>query len=122
MARYDHIVQSAAESLLEDERLRSNLTDAEAKIVLDWALGWLTKQIDAAPDEARAHAIRQGELARVRTIASAVNAMAKRRARLKRADVLKSLSAALPAAQALPREESQRLFEQLAAAWKLRAG
>lgn len=121
MPPYDSIIQSAAENLMEDERLRSNLTDGEAKIVLDWALAWLTKQINAAKDVARASETCQNELTRVRLIAKAANAMAKQRGNLKRADVLKTLDAALPAAQALPREETQRLLERLAAAWKLGA-
>jgi len=39
--------QKAAERLLEDERLRSNLTDKQAKTLLDWGLAQLSAQIAA---------------------------------------------------------------------------
>ncbi len=42
-------LQKAVESLLEDERLRSNLTDAEAKILLSWGEAQLTEAAKTPP-------------------------------------------------------------------------
>ncbi len=77
MAKYDRVAKRAAESLLEDERLRSNLTDEEAKILLDWALEWLSAQIKKARSESAATQVAKTELGRVRQVIGAVNALAK---------------------------------------------
>ncbi|MBI3914311.1 MAG: hypothetical protein HY327_09035 [Chloroflexi bacterium] len=71
------ILQGVAEQLMEDERLRSNLDDDEAKIVLDWAIAWLGAQINAAADAPAAAQIAGAELGRVRDALKAVNASAK---------------------------------------------
>ncbi len=120
MATFDHVIQSTAEQLLEDEQWRSNLEDRESKIVLDWALEWLGKQMRSAPDEARAHAIAERELARVRAIAKTINSLAKRRGKLKLAEVSRSLETALPPQRALARAETAALVAKFEALWKLR--
>lgn len=74
---HDAILQGVAEQLMEDERLRSNLDDDQAKIVLDWALAWMGAQINAAPDAPAAEQIARAELARVRDALRAVNALAR---------------------------------------------
>ena len=74
MATFDKIIQSAAENLYGDERLRSNLTDDEGKIVLDWALGRISVQVNAAHHEVAAKLAAQKELARVRPVVAALNA------------------------------------------------
>ncbi len=74
---HDAILQGVAEQLMEDERLRSNLDDDEAKIILDWAIAWLGAQITPAADAPTAAQIAGAELARVRDALKAVNASAK---------------------------------------------
>ena len=71
------ILQGVAEQLMEDERLRSNLDDVQAKIVLDWAIAWMGAQVNAAADAPAAAQIAGAELARVRDALRAVNASAK---------------------------------------------
>ena len=74
---HNAIFQTIAEQLMEDERLRSNLDDDQAKIVLDWAIAWLGAQIHAARDAVAAQQIGRDELARVRDALKAVNAAAR---------------------------------------------
>ncbi len=45
-AEIKKLAQRAAERLLEDERLRSHLTDEQAKTLLDWGLAQLSAQMD----------------------------------------------------------------------------
>jgi hypothetical protein len=123
MAKYDQVVRNASESLLEDERLRSNLTDREAKIVLeDWALEWLETRINTARSEASAKQIAKNELARVRAVVSAINALAKKPGALRLAESVGALEESLRASPAYTREEIFALLAALtSAAWKLRA-
>ncbi len=44
-AEIKKLAQRAAERLLEDERLRSNLTDEQAKTLLNWGLAQLSDQV-----------------------------------------------------------------------------
>ena len=120
MPQFDKIVQRAAENLYGDERLRSNLTDGEAKIVLDWAVKWIGEQVNAARDEPTAQQIAQTELARVRQTATALNALAIKPGALRLADAVAALAAGVQTAQALPREQVFALATQFASAlWKL---
>ena len=73
MGKYKDIVQSAAEQLLEDEELRSNLTDDEANIMINWAIKWLQGQVDQAQGEAAASQAAQAELARLRPALQDIN-------------------------------------------------
>lgn len=123
MAQFDKIAQSAAESLYEDERLRSNMTDGEAKVVLDWALGWISSQVNAGRDEASAKQIAQSELARVRQTVNAINALAKQPSPLRLSDAIAALDASLPSNRAFSREEIFSLLTVLTSAtWQMRAG
>jgi len=124
MAQFDKIIQNAMERLYEDERLRSNLTDSEAKIILDWATGWMTEQASRARNEAAAKQIAQNELARVRQTANALNALAAKDATPRLADVLAAIDAGSAQASAtLTREQVLSLATTLASAlWTLRAG
>jgi hypothetical protein len=123
MAQFDKIAQSAAESLYEDERLRSNMTDGEAKVVLDWALGWISSQVNAGRDEASAKQIAQSELARVRQTVNAINALAKQPGPLRLSDAIAALDASLPSNRAFSREEIFSLLTVLTSAtWQMRAG
>jgi len=47
IAQIKNLEQKAAERLLEDERLRSNLTDDQAKTLLDWGLAQLSLRISS---------------------------------------------------------------------------
>jgi hypothetical protein len=76
MPAYAQVLQRTLEALYDDERLRANLVDAEAKVVLDWASAWLTEQVNAAKNETAAQKIAQTELARVKSIVSAINTLA----------------------------------------------
>ncbi len=120
MAQFDKIIQSAVEKIYEDERLRSNLTDSEAKVVLDWASGWVADQVNAAHDETAAKQIVQGELARVRQTATALNALAKKPGALRLADAVAALEPSVQAQAAMSREQVLKLATDLASAmWKL---
>lgn len=122
MAQFDKIIQNAAESLYGDERLRSNLTDSEAKVVLDWAVNWITEQVNAARDEASAKQVAQNELVRVRQTAIALNALAAKSDTLRLADALAAVASAQPSAT-LTREQVLSLATSFASVlWQMRAG
>ena len=122
MPPFDPIIQTAVEKLYEDERLRSNLTDREAKIVLDWAERWVTERVNAARDETAARQIAQDELARVRQTATALNALAAQDAMPRLADALAAIDSGAQASVAMTREEVLSLATTLAGAlWTLRA-
>ncbi len=122
MPQFDKIVQNAVEKLYEDERLRSNLTDGEAKIVLDWAAGWLADQANAARDETSARQIVQNELARVRQTANALNALAAKDATPRLADAIAAVDGGVQPSATLTREQVLSLATTVARAlWSLRA-
>lgn len=73
MAPFERILSRASEQLLEDERLRSNLTDAEAKTLLDWGLTWLERQVVQARDEEDARRIAASTVPRLREVVAAIN-------------------------------------------------
>jgi hypothetical protein len=119
---FDKIVQNASESLLEDERLRSNLTDSEAKVVLDWAMGWIAEQVKTARDESSARQVAQAEVARVRKTAAALNALAAKNATPRLADALAAIDpVSAQASAALTREQVLTLATAFAnTLWTLR--
>ncbi len=122
MPQFDKIIQNTAEKLYEDERLRSNLTDGEAKIVLDWAAGWITAQVSAARDETAAKQVAQTELARVQQTTTALNALAAKDATPRLADALAAIDAgSVQASATLTREQVLALATTLATSlWTLR--
>ena len=77
MGAYDKVMQSTAEKLMEDERLRTNLADDEAKLLMDWALAWMEGRVFKAPNEAVAQQLAQTELARLRPAMSKINNLLK---------------------------------------------
>ena len=114
------IAESATEALYEDERLRSNLTDTEANVVLKWASDWLTAQVSAASDATAAQQIAQNETARLRPFLTALNALGKQGPEL---DLAKAVAATAPGLgdTTFTREEILTLLITLAgAAWQLR--
>jgi hypothetical protein len=73
MGKFESVVQGAAERLLEDEGLRSNLTDDEADILINWALEWLEGHVDKARDQAAARQAAQAEIGRLRPALREIN-------------------------------------------------
>ena len=121
MAQFDQLLKSAMEKLYEDEQLRSNLTDSEAKVILDWAAHWVTQQVSAAQDEASAKKVIAREFARVRASAYALNTLAKKPGALTLAEAIAAVEPPGPSsAAALPRDQLFALVTQwLSARWKL---
>ena len=121
MQKYEQPIQRAAESLYGDERLRSNLTDSEAKIILDWAVSWVAGQVSAASDETSAKQIAQTELARVRQISSALNGLAAKNAIPRLEDAIAAINTSTPTSAPLTREQVLSLATLFATAmWKIR--
>lgn len=121
MQKYEQAVRNAAESLYGDERLRSNMTDGEAKIILDWAVGWVAGQVNAARDEVGAKQIAQNELTRVRQIASALNALVAKNATPRLDEAIAAIRSGAPASAALTTEQILSLATSFTAAlWNLR--
>ncbi len=121
MAASERIAENAVESLYGDERLRSNLTDAEANIVLKWASDWLTEHVGAASDDATAQKVAKTETARVRSAVSALNALGKQTADLKFAPAVSTLEPILRGNRPFTREEIFKLLTALTtAAWQMR--
>jgi hypothetical protein len=73
MGAYEKVVQGAAEKLLEDERLRANLDDEEANLLVNWAIEWLEGSVTKARDEATARQIAQKEATRLRPAMQKIN-------------------------------------------------
>jgi hypothetical protein len=73
MSNFESIVQSAAEKLMEDERLRANLTDEEANILVNWAIEWLEGHMAKASNEAAARQAAQAEVTRLRVAMQKIN-------------------------------------------------
>jgi len=73
MSKFKSVVQGAAERLLEDEALRSNLTDDEAKMLIHWAIEWLESHVDPARDQATARQAAQAEIGRLRPALQEIN-------------------------------------------------
>jgi hypothetical protein len=73
MSAYEKVVQGAAERLLEDEGLRSNLTDDEANILTNWAIEWLEGRVGKASNQAMARQAAQAEMERLRPALQEIN-------------------------------------------------
>ncbi len=122
MVPFDQVIQSTAENLFGDERLRSNLADDEAKIVLDWALGRITARVKTARDEATARLIAQNELARVRPVLAAINSLAKKPGTPRLADAVAAVEPSVAVGQPLSRAEIMTLLTLIAdKVWQARA-
>jgi len=74
MRSREEILRLAVESLMEDERLRSNLTDYEAEVVMNWANNWLERKILSAPEE-KVEEVARKEKERVRNLLISLNNM-----------------------------------------------
>ena len=73
MASYDSLLESAAEKLMGNERLRSNMTDDEFNPCLDWALAQLTQATTKAKDRDAAQKILDDELKNAEGVLKALN-------------------------------------------------
>ncbi len=74
MRSREEILRLAVESLMEDERLRSNLTDYEAEVVMNWANNWLERKILSVPEE-KVEEVARKEKERVRNLLISLNNM-----------------------------------------------
>lgn len=74
MSSREEILRKTIESIVEDERLRSNFTDHEAQVILGWATHWLEKKILEAPEE-EAEEVARWEKERVKNLISSLNNM-----------------------------------------------
>jgi alkylhydroperoxidase family enzyme len=116
MATFDKVVSKAAENLLGDERLRSNLTDDEAQVAMDWALARVKAQANAAKDEAGANKVTQGELARVRAVLSSVNQLLAKPGTPRLSDTVAAVETLLQSGKPFNRQEIIKLVTALAGA------
>ncbi len=113
------IAERAGESLYEDEKLRSNMTDAEAEIVLNWASEWLSSQVSAAPDEGTAQQIAQVKGQQVRKVVSALNKLCKNE-KMTLAQGASALEPLMTGGKPLARKDILTLLTTLtSAAWDL---
>lgn len=72
---FEKIIQHANEQVYDDERQRSDLTDDEARPVLDWAAQWIRREVSAAVDEAAAQDLAQRALGRVRSVINTIRGL-----------------------------------------------
>jgi hypothetical protein len=116
----EHVAQPAAENLYEDERLRSNLSDTEASIVLNWAVQWIQGRLKEIANDKTAAVVLQNETKRVRQAIASFNELAKKPGNIKLADAVNVLEPPLQA-QSLDRDQVFRLLTEMTTiTWKLR--
>lgn len=73
MIRFENKIEMSLQQLLEDERLRSNLIDAEANLLFDWATTRLTTSVSLIADETVGIDALQAETRRVRSAFRSIN-------------------------------------------------
>lgn len=116
----EHVAQPAAENLYEDERLRSNLSDSEASIVLNWAVQWIQGRLKEIVNDKTAAVVLQNETKRVRQAIASFNELAQKPGMIKLADAVNVLEPPLQA-QSLDRDQVFRLLTEMTSiTWKLR--
>ncbi len=113
---FENIVEKVTEQLYADERLRSNLTDDEATVVLDWAAQWIKGQVAAASDEPDAKRVVERALTLVLPVIKAINAYAARGGEWRVSDALVALEPASKQDQAFPQTQVVELLTALASA------
>lgn len=110
-------LQRAIESLFEDERLRSNLTDAEAQVLLDWAQAQVEEAANATTrmaDAAAAQASIDTVLRQVRAAIREINDLTGDKDRLSDAQMRERLLA-LAATEGEPAQAVLRQTDELVA-------
>lgn len=121
MGPLEAIAEKASESLLEDERLRSNLTDPEAQVLFDWAGSWLTSRVGAANDATAARRVVGSETERVRRALAAFNSLGAAPEVPPLPQAVTALESILQDNKPFTREELFRVLTAMAsAAWQLR--
>lgn len=115
---FDRVIGSMAERLYGDERLRSNLDDTEAQVILDWALARLTQIANASRDEGSARIAVQADLPRVRAVVMGLNDVARKRGALYSRQVTISLQPLVEPNRFITRPDLERLLATLAQAAK----
>jgi hypothetical protein len=75
MANVESQIEASLEQLQMDERLRSNLIDTEASLLLDWATTRLTNSAETSVDEAAAIEAVRAETRRVKAALRNINAL-----------------------------------------------
>lgn len=103
MEAFEKVIQKTTERLYEDERLRSNLSDDEAQVVLGWAEEWVAAKITRADDENGARQIAQSELNRVRQAVSTMNTLAENPGALRLSEMLAAFEPQMRVQSILPR-------------------
>ncbi len=129
MATPDKTVESAAEGLYGDERLRSNLTDDEANLVLNWAVGWLEKRANVpAPGLAMgsktptAKRVSQASIDQVRQVVSSINGAARAPGTPRLDTTIPEILRPVVGDKPLTRQEVLKLLTVLAQTlWEMRA-
>ena len=123
MATPDKSVESAAGSLFGDERLRSNLTDDEANLVLNWATAWLDRRATPPPPLSGAAVagkalggkrVSQQDIDRVRQAVGVINGVARKSGTPRLADAVAEIVPPLAGSQPLTRQEVLSLLTVLA--------
>jgi hypothetical protein len=99
---FEKTIQRTTEPLYEDEQLRSNLADDEARVVLDWAARWIEEQVGLAKDETSARQVAQRALARVRPVINAINALAAQPGEFRLSNAVAAIEPALKFEQKVP--------------------
>ncbi|MBI4790975.1 MAG: hypothetical protein HY782_28430 [Chloroflexi bacterium] len=117
-------LESAAESLWEDERLRSNLTDTEAKQILDWAVKLMEARARPATSDANApKMVNPGDLDRMRHLVVTINSVAHKPGDLALPEVIAEVIPAMTCGKPLTREEVLGLLTVIAdAVLEMRTG
>lgn len=73
MIGFENKIEMSLQQLLEDERLRSNLIDAEANLLFDWATTRLTNSVSLIADETVGIDALRAETRRVRSALCSIN-------------------------------------------------
>ena len=114
------IADRAVMQLHADERLYSNLTDDEAKVVMDWAAQWIEEQVVLASDEPSAEQAAQNALSRVRPVITTINTVAVQSDQLRLNDAIATLAPSLNIDQGMSRAKLFKLLTTLtSSAWKI---
>ena len=121
MEPFEKTIRRTTERLYEDEKLRTNLQDDEAKAVLGWAEDWLFAKISAADDDNQAKQIAQDELTRVRQAVTTMNTLAAKPGALKLSDMVAAFEPQMQAMTATPRAQIfKMLTEVISVMWRAR--
>lgn len=123
MSNFESQIEGSLEQLQMDERLRSNLIDAEANLLLDWATTRLMQNVELIADESAALEAVRAETRRVRSALRGINDLFKDDHNPTLSEAVAALS--LPIDQSAPPPLPDRLalirwlLDQLSSAWNV---